>query len=660
MRLRSLIALLLGLAAVAAAEPWADSALLERPRRPAAVTDEYPPPRADDRGYDVLHYELELRLDPEAATLGGTVLARIDFPDGTPPDTLVFDLVSDMTLDAVETGGAAIPHLHVDDEIRVPVPPGTTGPVALTLRYHGAPQPHGSLNAGLLFRQTGDSLAEPGDRIVFNVSEPWSAHSWWPCKDHPADKATVRLGLTVPDTMRAVANGLLVEEADADAGWRRFVWETGYPTSTYLVCVNVSPYVEWEETCEAADGPLLLSFHVPAEQEAGARVELASTCDMIAFMENLAGPYPFAAERYGQVGIKWGGGMEHQTCTSLGSFMFVGDGRFETIFLHELAHQWYGDLITPADWSDIWLNEGFATYCEALWLEETQGLEAFHDRMHRIGPELHPDLFTGDGPLVDPDPILPNTLVYHKGAWVLHMLRGAVGDAAFFRFMHDYAADPAWAYGHVATADMIAAASAAAGYDVSSLLTPWLETAAVPQLAWSTRETPLSDGRVRLALSVTQTQDTLFDLVLPVRLSTADGTRDERIRLDAREVEAHWDLDAAPLSLELDPGAWLLFTEEALPTPAVVLGAPRPNPAGADGSELTFELAREGPVRITLHDLRGRELGRWELGELAAGTPHAWHWLGETGEGRPVPAGSYWLAVHADGRRASRRVTILR
>ena len=353
--------------------------------------------------------------------------------------------------------------------------------------------------------------------------------------------------------------------------------------------------------------------------------------------------------------------MEHQTCTSIGNFALTGDSRFSPLILHELAHQWFGDLLTPAEWSDIWLNEGFATYSEALWLEETQGREAYLAKMRHIGPGLHADLFTGDGILTDPDPILPNTLVYHKGAWVLHMLRGAVGDAAFFRFMHDYATDPTRAYGHVTTQDVINAASVAAGFDVTSLLRPWLDTNAAPRLSWSVASAPLSDGRTRHTLTLRQDQATLFDLVLPVRLTTTTRSHDKRIRLDTRSAEFHWDLWESLKGVQLDPDGWLLLADGEIPPPAVTLSPPRPNPAGADGTTLSFVLARAGPVRITLHDARGHELGTWDQGDLPAGeTPHTWIWLGNDGRGHPLASGVYWLAVHADGRRASRKVILTR
>ncbi len=646
----------------AASLPYPEPASWERPGPAFWLLDDTDGrPRTDDRGFDVDHYDLDLRIDPAAETVAGAVTALIAFTDDAPPDSVVLDLVPALAVDEVLWDGSSTDFLRRDEELLIVTPTTAAGTATLTVRYHGSPQPHGNYHAGMLFRVQGDSPDNPLGKTVFTMSEPWSAHSWWPCKDHPADKATVTISVTAPDTMRVVANGGLIEESDDEPGWRRFVWDSSHPMSTYLVCVNVSRYVEWEESCAAAAGILPLTFHVYPADEAAAALDFAPVCEMVNFVEALCGPYPFPGERYGQVGIKWGGAMEHQTCTSLGRFIFTGDGRFANIIVHELAHQWFGDLITPADWPDIWLNEGFATYFEALWLEETQGQEIYLEKMRAIGPERHPDLFTGDGLLTDPDPILPNLLVYHKGAWVLHMLRGAVGDEIFFRFLHDYVTDPALAYGNVTTADLIAAASAAAGYDVSPLLHPWLETAAAPQLDWWVDSVPLSSGLQRHTLHLAQVQPTFFTLVLPVHLDGAWGQLDDRIVLDAPQAEFHWDLAGGLEDFQLDPAGWVLFSAEQIPPPAVTLAPPHPNPADADGARLTFIVNRTGPVRITLHDVRGRELGGWDLGVLTAcEEPYPWHWLGRNGQGRPVASGTYWLAVWVEGQRASRKLTVVR
>ena len=654
--------LLSGPAATGAVLPLPDAAHLERPRPSAWLRDDGDGrPRADDRGFDVQTYMLVLRIDPGAGTIEGSVGIDMHFPAGAPPDTVVLDLVPDLEVDAVGWMWLGTPeYIRRGEELLVIPPLGAGDEALISVTYHGAPQPHGAYHAGMLFRRQGDSPHDLGAPTVFTMSEPWSAHSWFPCKDHPADKAHVAFSIEVPDTLRVVANGTFVYDGVNNPGWRTYAWQTDHPMSTYLICVNVSDYVEWEESCDALDGPLPLTYHVYPDHEAAARTEFEPVCDMVHFMEDLCGPYPFPGERYGQVEIKWGGAMEHQTCTSLGNFIVVGEGRFRNIVLHELAHQWFGNLITPADWPDIWLNEGFATYFEALWLEHTEGRAAYLAKLHTIGPERHPDLFTGDGPLTDPDPILPNVLVYHKGAWVLHMLRWALGDAVFFDFLHDYVTDPARAFGHVATADVIAASSSAAGYDTAPLLRPWLETAEAPQLQWWVESVPLSSGLQRHTLHLAQTQTTPFSLVLPVRLDGDWGRHDDRVVLDAREAAFHWDLAGELDDLSLDPEGWVLFADAPLPPPTVALAPPRPNPAGADGARLSFAVGRDGPVRVTLHDARGRELGAWELGALSArDEPYAWHWLGRDGQGRPVASGTYWLAVWSGGERSSRKISII-
>jgi aminopeptidase N len=513
----------------------------------------------------------------------------------------------------------------------------------------------------MMFRVQGSTPQTPVAPAVATMSEPWSAHSWWPCKDHPSDKATLRLAVTAPDTLQVIANGARTGLAAAGPGLTRTVWETDYPLAPYLVTVLLSRYVEWEEDCDAAAGPLRLTYHVFPASETAARYDLAPTCAMVRFLEELCGPYPFPLDRYGQAEFKWGGAMEHQTCTSLGSTVLRGDGRHRDIVLHELAHQWFGDKITPADWPDIWLNEGFATYCEALWIEREQGRAAYLERLRTIGPVRHPDLFTGDGVLTDPSPILPNLLVYHKGAWVLHMLRGLLGDAAFFAFLRDWADDPATAYGSVDTAAFLAAASTAAGRDVGPLLRPWLNSSAVPHLSWQTGTEGLPGGRTRVLLRLRQLQATPFTLRLPVRIVSGGGVLETAVWSDAAVQDWSWDVDGELKGLEIDPEGWVLAARRPLPAPAVKLLPPRPNPAGADGVLLTFRLDVSGPVRIELHDARGRRLGDWDLGALpAAAEPHAWRWTGVDGTDRPVAAGTYWLSVLAAGERSTHKLQLVR
>jgi aminopeptidase N len=648
--------------AAPAPEPPPDAAYWERPRSPELwPANDEPPPRDDDRGYDVLHYDLDLRLDPIGRIVAGSVVMTLAFPAGYPPGTLVVDLDEPLVVDEVVWDQQIATLVRAGEELRIAAPPGPATGAVVRIGYHGEPQRHGAFAAGMLFRVQGDSPQVPIGPTILTMSEPWSAHAWWPCKDHPADKATVRLALTVPDTLTAVANGLVTADDPAEPGWRRTVWETGYPTATYLVAVHVADYVSWQESCSLAGGPLPLTFHVFPRHEAAARYDLAPTCDMLRFLEDLAGPYPFADERYGQVEFKWGGAMEHQTCTSLGSALLRGDGHFRFLILHEMAHHWFGDLVTPSAWRDIWLNEGFATYCEALWMEDEEGPTGLRRRMQTIGPGQHPSLFEGEGILTDPEPVLPNILIYHKGAWVLHMLRGAMGDAAFRGFLRDWAGSPQRAYGHATTADFVRVVGEHAAFDAAAFLEPWLDTDTVPYLSWSSSAEPTSADGTRVTVALRQLQRTPFQLAVPLRLLTSRAARDTTVWLRASQQSWTFDLPGAWKGLEVDPDGWVLAARRPLPDPPVRLLTAYPDPAGPDGTTISFRVSQSGPVAVELVDATGRRRGRWDLGTLAArDEPDPWRWKGDDGEGRPAASGIYWLSVNGGGRRSVAKVALVR
>jgi aminopeptidase N len=653
--------------AAAAPAPPADPALWEKP--PAALLEaDLATVSTGSRGYDVLDYDLDLVIDVATRRLRGAVAITLRAVGGD-LDTTRLDLHPDLVVDSLSWNGVPSPPRREEASLLAPLPTPLAGGATGVLRivYHGAP-PQGvpPLNAGLMFRRYGDETPDPSDDgpIVANVSEPTAAHSWWPCKDDPSDKATATIAVTVPDSLSVVSNGALVAETTPAPGLRRSVWRERHPIATYLVSIAVSNYVRWAETCACAAGEVPLSFHVFPPNEAGARIAFAPTCDMLRWLEGIAGPYPFADEKYAQAAIRWGGAMENQTATSLGQYVFTGDGH-PAVVLHELAHQWFGDLVTPARWSDIWLNEGFARYAEALWLEHTRGPAAYFAEMQRIGPQRHPELFTTDGILTDPAPVLPNLLVYDKGAWVLHLLRGQMGDAPFFRFVRAWTGDPARAYGNATTADLVAAASAAAGADLAPFLAPWLDTAAVPELAWQVAAQPLAGGHTRLTLRLAQRQATLFSLDVPLRVTTDSGPRDLRAPLRGRGGEYTWTLDgrlADPRrDVVIDPDGWLLWRAAAGPAfvPAIAVLSQSPSPARPDGAEFTFALRAPGRVSARLYDARGRRLGAWDLGDLPTDTSR-WTWPGRDGAGRPLPAAVYWLELTTAGGRTTHKLVLLR
>jgi len=670
MRRLLVMTILLVAAAVPAATPPLPApvkCLEHSPLRPKS-DDEWPPPPQDDRGFDVLSYDLDLRLDPATRTVTGANAVRLRIlADGQ--STLLLDLVDELDCTGVEGPDGPLVFDHAGDGIAIQVPAPLAGgqTYSLTIRWTGVPPPHGPFRTGLMFRvHEAGTPGMPEDDVpaVANMSEPWSAHAWWPCKDTPGDKALVSVAMTVPDTLVAVSNGRLLGREEPEPGWSTFRYASGHPVAPYLVSVAASDYAGWGELCSfAGHGPVVAEYRTFPQHEQAGRFDLGRTCRIMEFLVGLAGPYPFADEGYRQVEFKWFGSMEHQTATSLSQIVFTGDRRYEGVVVHEMAHQWFGDSLTPRTWADIWLNEGFARYVEALWIEQDQGPEAYREFMRLIGPTWHPNLFQGEGTLGDPHPILPNSLIYDKGAWVLHMLRMRIGDAAFFAFLGDYASDPDLAYGNVELADMIDHAERAAGEDLGAFFDPWVWTETVPVVEIAT--TVESAGRARVAL--TQLQSPPFDLTVPVRLYTGCDSTDVTVRLAARSAEESWALDCPVDSVKVDPDGMVLMRTGDRRAPSLEVRGPVPNPAARGRADFDLYLMSDTEVTVKIYDIRGAKIATRPLGRLAAtgpagsddASPRVWTWLaGESGR-RPA-AGVYWLEfTAADGGRAVRKVTLL-
>jgi aminopeptidase N len=641
--------------------------------RAALAAEDFPEPPRGHRGYDVLRYDLELRIDPVTSSVAGTVAIRLASV-GQALEQVLLDLVPELTCTQATAQETPLAFAHTGDSLMVRLDPPIAAGDTMTLHigWEGRPPRHGELRAGLLFRRhdSGTRTDLNDDQpTIFSVSQPWSAHSWWPCKDNPADKAQVSLILTVPDSLRAVSNGTLISDEPADPGWRRTRWQENYPIAPYLVAVAISNYESWSEDCfvSGADRSVPLEYHVFPSDVANARLSLALTCDMMEFMTNLAGPYPFAGEKYAQVGIKWIGAMENQTVTALPQFMFTGNDQFETTVLHELSHHWFGNNLTPAAWSDIWLNEGFARYCEALWVEETYGRAAYNDFMRQIGPARHENLFLGEGTLDDPNPII-NLFVYNKGAHVLHMLRRLMGDEVFFDFLREYASGPERAFGNVTTADLIAVAEQFAGRSMAGFFDPWLSTEQAPEVTATWRVLPSGSNLGQVSVALRQEQELLFEVPVPVGIYFSGGMRVETARLTRREQVFSFTVPGAVDSVSIDPGGLALLRSATTPPPVLTIRGPAPNPVGAAGGRFDLFLTRPATVLLKAYDARGRLLHTRTLGSLAATglatdpltVPHTISWPAGA-SGRAMPAsGVYWLEFLAGNLRVVKKAVFIR
>ncbi len=604
--------------------------------------------------FDVLHYDLKIEVHPDTAWIGGIITIYLAAKD-QPVSEIVLDYRDGM--DCYQPAitypyEADLYYYHKDDLLVAALPtPLAPGEVAtIVLNFWGNPEPEG------LFGFRSDTTDE-GNLVVATVSEPWSARSWWPCKDDPADKATVTSSIRVPLNMIAVSPGI-----NTQSGLGAYSWYEPKPISTYLFSLGISNYTELVDQYVGSAGAIQLHHYVFPEDADDAASDFAVLPEMLDFCGDLFGPYPFPNQKYGMVECVWDEAMEHPTAVTWGDVLVTGTGQFETIIVHELSHMWFGNLITPVDWTQIWLNEGFATYTEALWAEHKWGFPGLRQFMatHNWGFGYGWDTLVKKSTISDPTYFF-NAIPYNKGAWVLHMLRRWIGDDDFFASLRAYLDDPDLRYGNATSADFQAVCEDVSGQDLDWFFDQWLyrETHPVYRMGW---HNDWQDGTNHLAVQLQQVQ-----IPDPVY-----GTQPYKVQVDFRLVGSGldttvtvindqldqiftFDLDVDVTQVDLDPDLWLLHGVDDNPLASVTPGAvgplkllaAYPNPFNPR-CRIRWQTETATEDRLEIFDMRGQRVVSRQLAASAPGI-REFVWDGLDDGGRPRPSGAYLYRITSRG-----------
>jgi aminopeptidase N len=417
-------------------------------------------PRLGNTGYDVEHYTLDLSVDPLTNVLTSTATIRAKAEMVLDRFHLDFH---GLTIEKLTVSGEDTGFTREDGELIVdPVPLIDEGDLfTVTVSYYGQPDPRTLPMLGEI-----GWLHRAGGILV--VSQPAGAATWFPANDHPLDKATYTIRITVPEPYIAASNGLLDEVIETETT-RTYIWEVVNPMASYLATVAIYPFETSVQ--EGPNGLPILNF-TTVKLSQFARAALERTPEMIEFLEARIGPYPF--ESYGAIVVAFPWSLETQSRSLLSRSQLFS--LREELVMHELAHQWFGNSVSLGRWQDIWLNEGFATYISWLWAEETRGEQAFE----RIVRDSYQPLFLSMPPGAPAVDTLFDYSVYARGALTLHALRLRVGDEDFFEILQTYYAR--YRDSHVTTDDFIAVAEEVSGQSLGDFFQDWLYTTGIPPL----------------------------------------------------------------------------------------------------------------------------------------------------------------------------------
>lgn len=588
--------------------------------------------------FDATYYHLNLNIAMDDDSIVGVVRVEGRVVNASLA-TLTLDLAPSMHVTSVAAaGGGALPFTHPGAVLNITLPASTpVGTlVAVDIAYRGIPV---SDNFGNFFfgQKCRNNVSPcPGNEMLlaWSLSEPYGAREWWPCKDHPSDKAdSSRVTVTVPSLYRVGSNGLLVGENTVGPN-TTYDWVSHYRIASYLISVAIGEYLRYTDVYDRPAslsglpgyGPLslpldFLVYNDITHNLPGSPEGWALTADALEVEEGWFGPYPFSAEKYGHSEVTFAGGMEHQTMTSMGSSA-------TQVVAHELAHQWYGDNITVKRWPHLWLSEGFASYSEILYYEARKA--QFPGRYEAVSEGQYRGARRATGTLVLQDTTSVNDMfdgyrVYAKGSMVLYMLRYMVGDNVFKQILQTYAADPAVRYGNAVTADFQRVAEQVSGLDLDAFFSQWVTTGTgYPRYAAATSWKDAGGGNYEVKVTIQQqqtaSQSNVSVFKMPVDIvvydmSPADSLIEihrETVQNNLRSQTFTFTVSQAPFQVLVDPDKKILRSDNvvALATnvpayPAISSLSPVPTKGALT---IQYTVDRDGPVDVRVYDIAGKRV----------------------------------------------------
>ena len=548
--------------------------IAEMEKRNLSALREYDIHSVSSNNFDVNYYRCNWNIDPAVRFISGSVTSYFTITSAT--NNIVYDFSAVMVVDSVYFRGSKIGFQQTGNnglQLNFPLTLNPGQLDSVSIYYKGTPPSTGAFTQAL----------HNAVRIIWTLSEPYGARTWWPCKDMLKDKAdSIDIIITNPSNFVSSSNGLPVLETVS--GLQRTTrWKHRYPIAAYLVAFAVTNYVVSSDVAVLPTRTMPVVAYAYPESTTSFNLATGTAKFCLEEFSKLITEYPFVQERYAQTQFSIGGGMEHQTNSFIGSSS-------PGLVAHELGHQWFGDKVTCGSWSDLWLNEGFATYMEYVHTELANPANKqfiLQNWRNSITALASGSVYVLD--TLDVNRLFSSRLTYNKGGYLVHMLRWKLGDSVFFRGVRRYLNDPVVAYKTALSSDLKRNLEQESGQNLTEFFNDWLYGEGYPDYNAQWTQKPNLEVQVKLNQAPSHPSVSFFEMPVPLRFIST--TKDTIIRVEHTQNGQVFTVNPGFIAdtMIIDPALWILSKNKTTqkvtsivavdPAPAFPGYSIAPNPA---------------------------------------------------------------------------------